>query len=87
MAVATKFENIALLAATNTIAGRFYLVLTAGSDAASVTLTVGSNAIVLKADANETNSIPCMLKIAEDAPATVSLSGTSPAAYAVFEVR
>lgn len=87
MAAATRFENIALLAATNTISGRFYLMLTAGSDAASVTLTVGSNTIVLKAVANETKTMPCMLKIADDTPATVSLSGTSPAAYAVFEVR
>lgn len=85
MAAASRFENIYSIADTNTITGiaRITLVLTAGADAASLTMTIGSDTLVLKAPANETAYLPEEVKIGRDIVATFTLTGTSPKAYAI----
>lgn len=85
MAAAAKLENVHLIAHTNTITGnaRFYLVLTAGSDAASLTLTIGSSTVVLKAPAAESAALPAPIKLGNGVEATFTLSGTGAVAYAI----
>lgn len=89
MAEATKFENIIALADTNTLSGscRFTLLLTAGSDAAALTLTIGSSSIVLKAAAGTSAEISQPIHLKAGATASVGLTGTSPTAYAILEVK
>lgn len=85
MAAAAKLENIHIIEHTNTITGnaRIYLVLTGGSDAASLTMTVGSSALVIKAPAGETVALPEAIRLGRDIVATFTLSGTAPTAYAI----
>jgi hypothetical protein len=82
-------ENVQILADTNTLSGPayVYLVLTAGSDAASLSLTIDGNSIVLKAPAGETVSLPECLKVGSGKSAAVALTGTGPTAYAIHEVK
>jgi hypothetical protein len=89
MAAATKFENVWILADSNTLAGPaiFNLALTAGSDTATLTVTIGSSAIVLKAPANTTVEMHSPLKLGANATASIALTGTSPTAYAIDKVR
>lgn len=85
MAAATRFENIHIIADATTISGvaRIYLVLTGGSAAATLTLTIGSDALVLKAPAGESVSLPAFIKIGKENTATFSLSGSGATAYAI----
>lgn len=86
MAVATKKENVFILANTDTIEsqGNYIFVLTAGSGAASLTVTVGGSVILtLKALANETKSISAPIRLGNSVVATIGLTGTSPVAYAI----
>lgn len=89
MAEATKFENIISLAHGDTLSGsaRFTLLLTAGADAASLTLTIGANSIVLKAPAGTSQEISSPIHLKSGVSATVGLTGTSPVAYAILEVN
>ncbi len=89
MAEATRKENIAILADTNTITGsaEFQLVLAGGSANAALTLTVGGSVIMtLKAIAADTITSPC-IKLGDGIVGTIALSGTGAAAYAVYEVE
>lgn len=88
MAEAARLENARLLVDGSTITGPAYitLLLTAGSDAASLTLTVGSSALVLKAAANSSQELHSCIKIGNGVSATVALAGTSPTAYAFDEI-
>jgi hypothetical protein len=89
MAAATKFENIWVLADTNTLAGPgvFNIAVTAGSGAAAVlTLTVGSSAIVLAAPAGSTVELHSSIKLGGNVTATVALSGAGATAYAIDRV-
>ena len=88
MAEATKFENIIALAHGDTLSGscRFSLLLTAGSDAAALTLTIGSNSLVLKAAANTSQSVSECIHLKPGVSASISLTGTAPTAYAILEV-
>lgn len=89
MAEATKFENIIALAHGDTLSGavRFTLLLTAGADAAVLTLTIGSNSIVLKAPAETSKVLSLPIHLKPGVSATVGLTGTSPVAYAILEVN
>lgn len=85
MAVATRRENVATLADTNTFdsSGEFTLVLVGGSDTATVSLSVGGSVVIaISALASTTISIED-LKI--KGVVTVALTGTAPKAYAIFE--
>lgn len=86
MAVATRKENVSILANTNTFdgPGKFRLLLVAGSDAASVSLTVdGVVMTTLAAPTNTSECTPCI--ILGSRTATVALTGTAAAAYAFWE--
>lgn len=88
MAEATKFENIRALTHGDTISGpaRFCLLVTAGSDTALLTLTIGSSALKLSALAGTSQELNTKIRLGGGQTATVSLTGTTPAAYAIDEV-
>lgn len=86
MAVATRNENVSILANTNTFngPGRFKLVLVGGSAASTVSIAVnGSELISLAAVIGDTAVSPC-IKLGPH-EATVTLAGTGAKAYAVWE--
>lgn len=89
MAAATRLENVHIIADTNTIAGpaRIYLVLSGGSDAAVLTMTVGSSDLNLKAAIGETVALPAPIKLGSGVTATFSLTGTAAKAYAIEEIN
>lgn len=88
MADATKFENVRALADTNTITGPciFSLLLSAGSDAAALTLTVGGSSIVIKAATATSQELSNCIKLGGGQAATVTLTGTGATAYAIDKV-
>ena len=90
MAVATRYENVSTLADTNTFEGpgRFFPVLVGGSDTATLSLKIGSDVVIsLKALAGTTATTMAPIKIGGGITITVAITGTTPAAYAVWEVR
>lgn len=90
MAVAAQYENVLTLANTNTFGpGRYYFQLVAGSDTATLTISVtgGSDIIVLSATAGTMAATQECVKIGNNITATVALTGTSPKAYAIMELR
>lgn len=89
MAEGIKFENLQELANGDTITGSayFYLLLTSGAADSSVTLTIGSNSVVLKALQNESASLPTCIKLGSGVSAAVALSGLGARAWAVHEVE
>jgi hypothetical protein len=89
MAEATKFENMRALVDGSTITGpaRFYILLSAGADTAVLTLTIGSNTIVLKAVANTSIELTSCIRLGGGVSASVGLTGTAPTAYAIDDIR
>jgi hypothetical protein len=88
MAEATKFENIQKLTNTDTISGPAVveLMLTAVTDAAKLTLTIGSNTIEMSAPANTSVTTPGCIRLGNGISATVTLTGTGATAYAIHEL-
>jgi hypothetical protein len=88
MAEAVKFENIRILVDGCTISGPglFYLLVTAGSADAVLTVTVGSSAITLAAKAGTSQDFHGRIKLGGSIAATVTLTGAGATAYAADEV-